>query len=790
MPPREYPSIAGIWDSQPMRREQDHITVVEARIRSLLLGGKQGELPTASYIPFSEALHVAAAQLALGMHETLVEIWLIDTPPWGDEHAEHPLRACASIAARASHASQRGTQPPDDLLLDVVTAGRPLRYDDAIAHPLVRGWATSAGIDPDAIVVFLGVPLHFHDELLGVLAVGLAESPSPEHVSLIDATAAYIAMGAEYARSQFRLHSQQELAQTVLREAPIAAAVLKPRDYTIVLTNPYFDRLLNIGPDVWGQRLDAVLPDHAQLLRTSLRLDDVVRSGETRTILELSIRLASGLTYWDFTCSPIRNASGAIEGVLVAGVEVTARVQQRQREKYNVEVAQERVSHMVTLHQVSLDVASQLGQDPQDLLRLIVQRMATLVGAPGGMVYYANRETGDLEVVVSHGLTKDYIGTQLHRNEGLAGRVAVTGEGQWVNDYRRYPLRATVFANEPFGAVAAVPMKQRNQVIGVICLIYEIIPRTTGPLSTGPLAANGAHATGPLGAGAGSEPEQPHFTNEDIRLLELFASQAAHAIENARTYLDLERAYQQQRALDREKDDFIARVSHDLRLPLTGVVGFLDLVLDTDADVPLGDLRPLLQQAADEAQRLTNMMDQMLSQARLDSGKRGVHLTAIRLATALSEIIRSRQKQVALRMIEHLFLIEVPETIIVRADMSRLKETLENLVSNAVKYSPQGGAIRITAETTADDEALVHISDQGIGIPYEAHERIFDRFTRHDSPLVSQIRGTGLGLYLSRQFIESMNGQLWLEQSEPGRGSVFAFTLPLADPSAMPDALE
>jgi signal transduction histidine kinase len=768
MSARDYPSIAGVWDPQPMRREQDHIAVIETRIRNVLFGENVSDA-SASMLPFTEALHAAITQLSLGMHETLVEVWLVDSPPWGKDHGKDALRPYASSAGRSLHAGLRTGHPPDDIILAVLTAGRPLRLDDAVDHPLVRAWASKANIDPETFAVFLGVPIRFRGNALGVLAVGMAEPPSVEHVRFVDNVAAYIAVAAEDAHSQYMLHSQRELAQTVLREAPIAAAVFKPDDYTIVLTNPLFDRLLNIGPDVWEQRLDAVIPEQAPQFRASLHLDEVARTGESRTILDLSIRLATGLTYWDFTCSPIRSAGGEVSGILVAGVEVTARVAQRQRQKFNVDVAQERVAQMVALHQISLEVAAQIGQDPHELLRQIVERMASLVGAPGGMVYYADRETGNLEVVVSVGLHKDYTGKRLQRGEGLAGRVAVYGQGQMVEDYRQYPLRATVFADEPFGAMIAVPMKQRGQVIGVISLLHEI-PETPPPPSTS----------------RRDESRRATFTTEDIRLLELFAAQAAQAIENVRTYLDLERAYQAQRALDRQKDDFIARVSHDLRLPLTSVVGCLDLALTLVDPAVSPEMQSLLQQASDESDRLAEMLEQLLAQARLDSGKRELRLTSIRLASVVSDVVRARQKQVALHGMTHAFSMEIPEDLMVQADVARLKEVLENLISNAVKYSPHGGMVRVTAGIADDDPqmVLIRVSDEGVGIPPEAHEHIFERFTRSESALASEIRGTGLGLYLARQLIESMGGAIWLERSEPGKGSTFAYTLPLA--SAVP----
>jgi signal transduction histidine kinase len=343
---------------------------------------------------------------------------------------------------------------------------------------------------------------------------------------------------------------------------------------------------------------------------------------------------------------------------------------------------------------------------------------------------------------------------------GLPGRVAVTGESQRVDDYQQYPLRVTELDDATFRAVAAVPMTQRNQVLGVICVVK------TTQLATGKMP---------------DEEISPVFSDDDRWLLELFAVQAAHAIENTRTYLDLDRAYQQQRALDRQKDDFIARTSHDLRLPLTGVLGFLDLtlmMLPADIDP---ELRANLQQSADEGQRMKEMMDQLLEQARLDSGQRAVHLTDVALAPVVEEVVTARRKQVQLHGTPHQFEVRIPAHIIIAADVARLKEIMENLLSNAVKYSPKGGTIRVEAREAADHEVVeLAVSDEGMGIPPEAHSQIFERFTRVESPVASEISGTGLGLYLARQLVESMGGAIRLERSSPEAGSVFIVTLPLA----------
>jgi signal transduction histidine kinase len=760
---REHTNPGGTADFQPMRREQDRISVIEVRVRAALLGGQPGQTSDAQR-SFTDALRVVVADVAMGLQELLVEVWLRDLPPWGKDGAENDttLRCYASMALLSAKIAARDASPPADILLSVVTAGRPLRFDDATDHPLVRAWASDAGVNPETVSAFMGIPLYSGGQLLGVLAVALPETPSSEHATFIDALAHYLTASAEQARLRYQLHAQRELAQTVLREAPLAAAVLHVTDNRIVLTNPQFDALLQIGPDVWGQQLEAVLPDHARQLRTILKLDEVRQSGQTRVIMDQPIRLSSGMTYWDFTCSPIHDASGAMEAILVAGVNVTARVAQRQRQKRSVDLAQERVLQMVELHRISLEVSAQLGQDPSQLLRQILEKMISFVFASGGMVFYANRDNGELEVVLSSGLAQDYTGVRLPRGAGLPGRVAVTGESQRVEDYQHYTLRSSLLEDASFRAVAAVPMKQHNQVIGIICLVK---------------LDNAAEAQKKLPDEIISET----FSEDDLWLMELFAMQAAQAVESTRIYLELDRAYQQQRALDRQKDDFIMRASHDLRLPLTNVVGYVDLALSLLEGQPDDETRSLLQQAADEAQRLRELMDQLLEQARLESGEREVHLLPIVLGPVVDEVVQARRKQVILHGTPHRFEVIIPQHIVVAADLARLKEMLENLLSNAVKYSPRGGTIRVEGQVdSAQHLARLTVSDEGIGIPAEAHEQIFERFARVESPVASEISGTGLGLYLARQLVESMGGTIRLERSAPGAGSVFVVTLPLA----------
>jgi signal transduction histidine kinase len=346
--------------------------------------------------------------------------------------------------------------------------------------------------------------------------------------------------------------------------------------------------------------------------------------------------------------------------------------------------------------------------------------------------------------------------------------------------------------------------------------------------------------------------ERRTFTEEDLRLLELFAMQAAQAAENARAYVELERAYRKQRDLDRLKDDFIATASHELRTPLTGVQGFLELLLELPAMQADPLAQEFAQRAADSAQELAEIAERLLQTARLDSGRMDLHSGPVRLAPVVERTLRSFGDLEAAQGRRHTLAAEIPEGFVAQADLGRLKEILDNLVSNAIKYSPPSGEIIVrcapapfglasrlpvealehdtSGETLADaperfvdgptvelpvvitddeDVALdpargaclpvralleaaemrpylvLTLSDQGIGVPEQERPRLFGRFSRLDGARLSQARGAGLGLYICRQLARAMGGDVWLQESEPGQGSVFALALPaLARPNA------
>ncbi len=226
--------------------------------------------------------------------------------------------------------------------------------------------------------------------------------------------------------------------------------------------------------------------------------------------------------------------------------------------------------------------------------------------------------------------------------------------------------------------------------------------------------------------------------------------------------------------LDRLKDEFVSLVSHDLRTPLTSIQGYVELLLE---EVPDEEHREYLAVVARNTERLQKLVDDLLFAARLQSGRLELELGDVDLAEIASHTVetlrpRAEAASVALEL-------ELEGSPSVRGQASRLAQLLDNLVSNAVKFTPPGGFVRVRI-TELEARALVEVADSGIGIPEAERDRLFERFYRTSVVTERQIEGTGLGLYITKAIVEAHHGRISVE-SEEGAGTTFRVELPLEE---------
>ena len=226
---------------------------------------------------------------------------------------------------------------------------------------------------------------------------------------------------------------------------------------------------------------------------------------------------------------------------------------------------------------------------------------------------------------------------------------------------------------------------------------------------------------------------------------------------------------------DQLKDEFIALVSHDLRTPLTSIIGYVELALDEDGSAPLDDeRRRYIQVVARSSDRLLRLVDDLLLAARLQSGRFMLTVDDADLEAVASEALDEMHARADRRGISLFLACDGPTRI--KCDRRRVLQLLDNLISNAVKFTPEGGRVELRVERTLTG-AAIEIHDTGVGLDPGDEERIFDRFYRAASAVADQVPGTGLGLFIARAIAERHGGTLVARRREGG-GSIFRLDLP------------
>jgi PAS domain S-box-containing protein len=247
------------------------------------------------------------------------------------------------------------------------------------------------------------------------------------------------------------------------------------------------------------------------------------------------------------------------------------------------------------------------------------------------------------------------------------------------------------------------------------------------------------------------------------------------AIQTRYTH-ELELRNQQIEHANRYKSEFLANMSHELRTPLHTIIGFSELLAE-ETKGPLNvDQKRYMGHIQKDSQHLLALINEVLDLSKIEAGKLQLNRDAVDIAAVLDEVLASIRP----RALERSLAIEAApgSPVLVDADRLRVKQILYNLVSNAVKFTPNGGRIRVEIES-ANGFAQISVTDTGIGIPIEEQGVIFDAFHQVGTAASGGMReGTGLGLPITKRLVEEHGGRIWLE-SEPGKGSRFSFTIPL-----------
>lgn len=515
----------------------------------------------------------------------------------------------------------------------------------------------------------------------------------------------------------------------------------------IVDLNIAGSRALQMAPgELIGQRLREIIPQHAELLdhyRESLDVEE-----------ELSITRDDAQHFLELRIFPLYGWGKHLKGRLVLLRDITAR--KRQEALLRVQNAE-----LAALHQTALALIEE--NDTNRVLTTIVQRAAELVDAHDGYIAVRNTAGDAMVVQVGVGVFAPTVGMRIAMDAGLVGRVWASGQQLLVDNYAQWPQR--LLHDPTVGAMIGLPLTGQAGVIGVIGLCYL-------------------------------EPERSFGADVQARI-DRFARLAALALENTRLYEALRQEVIERRttehflalardaaeAANRAKSAFLANMTHDLRTPLTTILGNTQLMQHQLARGDLSQFNEELASIVAAANHQISLVNNLLDLAKIEAGRMELAPTEFTMEDLVAEVgyvIRPLAERGG-----NTFSVDLaPDVGRIRADRFKLRQVLMNLLSNATKFTEHGQIVlQVRRISDPDGDRLqITVSDTGIGIPAAAVARIFEEFTQLASP-PEQHRvygGTGLGLAICKRYVDLMGGTISVV-SEAGAGAAFAVELPAYD---------
>ena len=413
------------------------------------------------------------------------------------------------------------------------------------------------------------------------------------------------------------------------------------------------------------------------------------------------------------------------------------------------EQVQRRVDELIFLEQVGRTVTSSL--DLEQILATVMEKTALVLKAEACSILLLDKESKELVFRAAAGPRSDKVkGLRMPLGQGIAGQVIQQGRPLLAHNVKDDPhFYPDIDASTGFitRSVLAVPLEVKEKAIGVI----EAMNKATG-----------------------------NFGQTDVKLLSSIARWAAIAIENVQL---MEQASETQilRELDRLRSELIANVSHELRTPLGLIKIFATSLQREETSFDREIRQRFLHGIEDETDKLEEIVDNLLDLGRLDSER----LRLDKQPTDLGELAERVLETMRAQFVGHRFMYDFPPApLVARVDAQRVEQVLRNFLTNAIKYSPVGGAIAVQGYQD-EGEVLISVSDEGIGIPSQEQEKIFERFYRVDNKVTRRVRGAGLGLSVCQGIIEAHEGRIWFE-STPGAGSTFYCLLPVGDQENKP----
>ena len=410
------------------------------------------------------------------------------------------------------------------------------------------------------------------------------------------------------------------------------------------------------------------------------------------------------------------------------------------------------VGELTALGEVGRALSSTLNLEV--VLQTIVTRANQLTGTAGCVIWEYDKPRERFLLRVSHYADDTDAAifparggvTMIPRGQGLTTQVMEERRAVQIPDITvggtyESPVRKPLI-DAGHRALLGVPLLSEDEVVGVLA----VTRKTPG-----------------------------EFAPEIVRLLTTFATQSALAIQNARLFLEIEDKSRQLEVASQHKSEFLANMSHELRTPLNAVIGFSEVLLQR----MFGELNDkqdeYLKDIYVSGQHLLSLINDILDLSKIEAGRMDLDLTDFDLPTALDNALTLVRERAGRRGITLGKSVDARVGMI-QGDERKVKQVLLNLLSNALKFTPEGGRIDVRA-ALKEGTVEISVTDTGVGIAPEDQEAIFEEF-RQVGTSNKKVEGTGLGLALSRRFVELHGGRIWV-QSQEGVGSTFTFTIPV-----------
>jgi len=584
------------------------------------------------------------------------------------------------------------------------------------------------------------------DIILPIALAFVAAVPSKVVEELIDESTTELsrindmlqAENVERQRAEEALRKSEELYRTLIEASP-DPIILCNLAGNVLLSNPQTAQLYGCADleSVRGRNaFDFVAPEDRQ--RAAANMRKTMEDGMIQNI-EYKLMKHDGSPFpAELSAALITDSEGHPEAYIGIVHDITGRKQ--------AEEATRRRNRELTVLNTIANVTAQ-SHDVEHLLNVTLEEILKLINIPAGWIQLLDeKEPQSVKLITQQGLSHDEyediettpVFTELAAHIIQANQPILIEDSINIEFIKIETPIPTTWATRPI-ALAGFPIMAKDEVLGML-----------GICNT----------------------QLQSLTAQDMQLLVILGHQIGMAVENVRLN-QIATEVEILREVDRMRSELISNVSHELRTPL-GLIKFLcTTLLRDDVDFDKSTHFEFLHDIEEETDKLEELVNSILDLSHIENGRFNLKKAPI----ALDEIVKAVIAKMTLRApVHHIMHKFPPEPLMAFADAKRIEDVIRNLLDNAIKYSPNGGTITIEGYNSGNN-ILLQVSDEGIGIPKDELEKIFERFYRVQNEQTRGTSGTGLGLAVCQSIIKAHGGNIWVE-STVGKGSTFYCTLP------------